>query len=449
MTNIENQKFDAIIVGSGPGGATVAKELSKENNNVLILEWGRDNKLTGKFLPSARIHFIPGRGLLVTNKMLFMIRGITTGGSSVVYTGTSWPPNYEMLKSYGIDISKEIKEVESELPYGPLPDNLIGPFAKRITASAQSLGYKWEKVPKVIYADKCKTDCDMCALGCPYGAKWEARMFVKEAIDNGATLLNHAKVKRVITDNKKAVGVEFSRRGRSYKVFAPKIIVAAGGIGTPVILRASGIKDAGYDFFFDPLILTMGAVDDVKGGKEIPMATGMHLVDDGIMMTDLTLPKMPYVLFTSEVFRFDRIFSHSSTLAIMSKVRDDLGGRITKRGGVRKKLQDSDMQKLNKGDDIARRILKNAGAKHIFKTWYIAAHPGGTAKINDIVDTNFQTEYENLYVCDCSVIPEAWGLPPTLTILGLGKRLAKHLVKDSAKEKAKIIKQKPVKERVG
>ena len=27
----------------------------------------------------------------------------------------------------------------------------------------------------------------------------------------------------------------------------------------------------------------------------------------------------------------------------------------------------------------------------------------------------------------CSVIPEAWGLPPTSTIIGLGKRLAKHL----------------------
>jgi hypothetical protein len=26
------------------------------------------------------------------------------------------------------------------------------------------------------------------------------------------------------------------------------------------------------------------------------------------------------------------------------------------------------------------------------------------------------------------VIPEAWGLPPTLTLIGLGKRLARHLL---------------------
>ena len=52
---------------------------------------------------------------------------------------------------------------------------------------------------------------------------------------------------------------------------------------------------------------------------------------------------------------------------------------------------------------------------------------GQLTKIGEVVDSNLKTKFDNLYVCDCSVIPEAWGLPPTLTILGLGKRLAKHL----------------------
>jgi choline dehydrogenase-like flavoprotein len=75
--------------------------------------------------------------------------------------------------------------------------------------------------------------------------------------------------------------------------------------------------------------------------------------------------------------------------------------------------------------------VKKAGAKNIFKTGYLAAHPGGTVKIGDLVDANLKTEYDNLYVCDCSVIPEAWGLPPTLTLIGLGKRLARHLAGES------------------
>ncbi len=57
----------------------------------------------------------------------------------------------------------------------------------------------------------------------------------------------------------------------------------------------------------------------------------------------------------------------------------------------------------------------------------MAAHPGGSVRIGEHVDTNLQTEYEGLYVCDCSVIADPWGLPPTLTLLSLAKRLAKHL----------------------
>jgi choline dehydrogenase-like flavoprotein len=58
----------------------------------------------------------------------------------------------------------------------------------------------------------------------------------------------------------------------------------------------------------------------------------------------------------------------------------------------------------------------------------MAVHPGGTAKIGDLVDSNLKSRLDNLYVCDCSVIPESSGLPPTLTLIALAKRLAKHLV---------------------
>jgi choline dehydrogenase-like flavoprotein len=68
------------------------------------------------------------------------------------------------------------------------------------------------------------------------------------------------------------------------------------------------------------------------------------------------------------------------------------------------------------------------GAKSVYNSGLLAAHPGGTVKIGEHLDTNLQTKIENLYVCDCSVIPREWGLPPTFTILALGKRLAKHLM---------------------
>jgi choline dehydrogenase-like flavoprotein len=95
---------------------------------------------------------------------------------------------------------------------------------------------------------------------------------------------------------------------------------------------------------------------------------------------------------------------------------------------VDKKLTKEDRLKLDKGTEHARRVLKNAGATDIYRGWMFAAHPGGTAKIGEHLDTNLKTKFDNLYVCDCSVIPQELGLPPTTTILSLGKRLAKHLL---------------------
>ena len=213
------------------------------------------------------------------------------------------------------------------------------------------------------------------------------------------------------------------------QVFAKTVIVAAGGIGTPVVLRKSGIKNAGYNYFFDPLITVCGKVKDVRKRKdEIPMTAGCVMRDEGIVMTDMAEPFILDQVFTASAFRFWRLFETRKTLRIMIKIRDDLAGYLTDRGGVRKKLTPADKEKLRKGYDMAKNILLNAGAKGIYKTWKLAAHPGGTVRVGHMLDSNLKVKgYENLYVCDCSVIPEPCGLPPVLTLVCLGKRLAKHL----------------------
>ncbi|HAY39890.1 MAG TPA: glucose-methanol-choline oxidoreductase [Desulfobacteraceae bacterium] len=429
----DEQRIDVIVVGTGPGGATVAKELSQRNKRVLILEWGDNDPLTGSFLQGARTLLVPGKSLLLTNQLVALGRGITTGGSTIHYCATCFPVPFEMLKSYGIDIVNEVEETISELPVATLKDEMVGPMSKRIMESAHDLGYNWEKLDKFMYQDRWNPEYKFSHYGDPHKVKWSARMFVEEALDNGAILINRAKATKVIIEDKTAVGVEFTKGRKKSKVFAPKVIISAGGIGTPVILRASKIKRVGYNFFFDPLIGVRGTIKDINvPNSEIPMTAGVHMEDEGYMMTDLAHPFAFTALFAAEVFRFDKIFDRRNTLQIMVKTKDTLGGRLTNRGGVRKNLDKNDKGKLLKGYERAAKILKNAGAKDIFKTWYLAAHPGGTVKIGEIVDSNLKTEYENLYVCDCSVIPEAWGLPPTLTIIGLGKRLAKHLSGDSS-----------------
>jgi choline dehydrogenase-like flavoprotein len=317
-----------------------------------------------------------------------------------------------MLESHGVDIRNEIEELKNEIPIEPLSDALMGPMANRMMTSALDLGYDWQKINKFIFQDKCRTGCWRCAFGCPYDAKWTARNFAEEAVKNGATLVNGARVKSVLSDGSRATGVELKRRGRTYRVEAPTVVLGAGGIGSAEILRRSGVDNAGHDFFVDPLILATGKVPDINQGRELQMQAGWHAKDEYVM-TDLATPNVP-------------------KLSMMIKIKDGLGGRITNRGGCRKDLSRSDYAKLNDGFGHAKKILKNAGVESVSKSIVFAAHPGGTAKIGDVVDSNLKTARDNLYVCDCSVIPEAWGLPPTLTVLGLGKRLSKHLLKEHA-----------------
>ena len=424
---VNQQEADVIVVGSGPSGATVAKEMTEAGKKVTILEWGKHRPIKGNLLQAMPAVMMPGRSVLFTPEFAAVFRGIISGGSSVFYYGTAFDPPVEMFLKHGVDISTEVDEVRSELPTQPLNDSLIGPMAERIMSSAQTLGYDWQKLPKFIDQEKCKADCWRCTYGCPYDAKWSGKLFVDQALEKGAELAEGVRVNKVLVENGKATGVEGKQSGRTVQYFAPTVVISAGGIGSPRILESSGIEGTGKDFFFDPLIAAMGSVGDIKGGREIPMATGCHMEDEGYLMTDMTTPGTLFRALNAEVMKPHRMLSHGKTLTIMIKAKDDLGGQLTDGWRVNKPISEADRSKLMKGYERAKDILKKAGAKKVYKTWYLAAHPGGTAKIGEHLDTDLQTDIKNLYVCDCSVIPEAWGLPPTFSLICLGKRLAKHL----------------------
>ena len=347
--NPSKTEFDAIVVGSGPGGATVARDLSLQGQKVLILEWGDNDPVKGTIAQTIPRAFIPGKGMLITSQLLGMVRGITTGGSSLIYCDSAFDPPVEMLKTYGVDITKEADEIREIVPIAPLSDELMGPGPQKFLESAQELGYDAHKLNKFIYQNKCRTKCQLSSYGCPYGAKWNARNFVDEALENGAKMINYAKVKRVIFEKNKAIGVEYKHNKEMYRAYAPKIIIAAGGIGSPMILRESGMRGTGYDFFFDPLIFVLGKIKGLGTGKSIPMSAGVHFEEDGIVMTDFNMPHLMKIGFDLEVFKFKQAFSYNDVLPIMIKIRDDLGGEITKKGWVNKKLSKDDRNRLNKG----------------------------------------------------------------------------------------------------
>jgi len=418
--------FDAIVVGSGPGGASVARELARRGQRVLVLEQGSAAPLRGTLSQMAGIAAIPGKGAYLHRDASLLVSGITAGGSSSINFATAAPPPQAMFAAHGVDLEPALAELHAELPMAPLPDELIGPMAKRIQQGAAAQQLAWRKLDKLIRPQSCRTGCWRCVYGCPFGAKWTARDFLGEAIQLGATLIDQAKAEQVIVQNGRATGVRYRRDGAQHEVFATNVVLAGGGIGSPQLLARSGLHAPSSAFFSDPVIAVMGHVNDIDGGAEVPMAAGLYLQAEGIALADMTLPKPMYQAFAAQVGRLDRLFSHAQTLTLMVKIRDDIGGSVGPRW-VDKTLTAGDRRKFASGVGLARDILRAAGAKKIFKSWHFAAHPGGSLPIGQAVDSELQTSTPHLYVCDASVIPGPWGLPPTLTLLCLGKRLGQAL----------------------
>jgi choline dehydrogenase-like flavoprotein len=422
---------DAIVIGTGPGGASVARELARRGAKVLLLEQGSAAPVEGTLAQMAAMAAVPGKGAFFHRDASLLVRGITAGGSSTLNFATAAEPPAALFAALGIDLAAAVRELRAELPLAPLPDKLIGPMAMRMMEAARAMSLDWRKLDKMIRPQSCRTGCWRCVYGCPFGAKWTARVFVDDACADGAQLVDRAKVTRIIVKDDRAAGVEVQVDGKVQTLTAPVVVLSAGGIGSPRILHRSGLGPRSSPFFSDPVVAVMGSVDDIDGGAEVPMAAGVSLHHEGIALADLTLPKPMYQAFAAQVGRIDRLFAHRRTLSLMVKIRDETGGGIGPRW-VDKTLQDSDRARFRHGVEIARGILAKAGARHIFKSWHFAAHPGGAVPIGELVDSNLQHATPGLYVCDASVLPGPWGLPPTLTLLALGKRLGAHLAQSAA-----------------
>jgi hypothetical protein len=413
-------EFDAIVVGSGPSGATIARELSKRKRRVLILERGGNEPIEEGSFRALSI-FSP----LSVGENLTMARAFTTGGSTVIYFAVSGLPPLATFRSLGIDLSKELDEVRAELPFTVLPDEVLGAQSIRLRQSAKELGYKWEKNPMLV-------DLSKCASGYTYESKWTARTYLQQAIENGAMLATRAKVVKVLVEKGQAIGVEYQlQKGKGEvelrKAFAARTILAAGASSSPIILRDSGMKSiANSGYYCGPSFALYGIVPGMKAGDSFIGTMGGEQ-GDGIGLGDANAARAPYRMFLFGNRKFARAFRHSKSIGIAVKIREGLGGVLQEDGRYFKQLKKEDFKKLEAGEEAGRRILRHAGAKDIIKTRVGAGQLGGTIRIKEHLDENLQTEYRNLHVCDGAIIPESVKVPPTLTLVCLGKFLANHL----------------------
>ena len=393
----------AIVVGSGAGGGIIAKELAKSGISVTVIEKG-PSVSTKK----AYKHYN------VLNVGTEVSSTVCLGGTTLVTAGNAVRAGEESFKKLGIDLSSEFEEIEDELCINTLPDSHFGEGTKRIMDAARSLGLEIQKMPKFIYPDLCKP-CGKCFFGCPREAKWTSIKYIKEAEEYGAKIVGNTPVTDIIVADGKVKGVKSND-----EIFeADIVILSAGAIQTPRLLQKIGI-DAGNNLFVDTFVTVGGILKNIKYNKEVTMNALIKL--DNIILG----PHFSEIL-VNKLKKYKA--RKKDILGLMIKIKDEPSGKVTQDDVIKFNTAE-DVALLARGTAIAGAILTEAGVipETLVSTYARGAHPGGTAAIGDIVDTDLQTEVEGLYVADASVFPEAPGAPPVVTILALSKRLAKHIV---------------------
>ena len=398
-----------IVVGTGAGGAIIAYELAKDDIPVTIIE-------KGPFIHSKdAFNYYDSY-----NDDVDLLTTTCIGGATIVSMSNMVRALDEELHDYDIDISEEYEYVEELIKVHPLDNSHIGRGTQLFLDAGRELGLDTLKMPKAIREEDC-IQCGKCAFGCPADAKWSGKDFVEKAVDAGATLIIDAEVIEVIVDDSKAKGVKYIKDGVEKSIFSDTVVLSAGAIGSALILRKTGI-DAGREIFFDPFVTVGGYLKDINFNTEVQMA--------GLVIGKSFVLSPHFSSFTIDNIEGKHV-ENEDILSIMVKTADDAKGYVDDDGDVVKINTIQDIQALAEGVATAGFILEKAGVdpSTIASTLYRGAHPGGTAPIGKIVDSNQETEIDGLFVSDASVLPVSPGKPPILTILALSKRLSDYLKK--------------------
>jgi len=305
---------------------------------------------------------------------------------------------------------------------------MMGERTKRLMNASSELGYGVKPMPKFVDFSRCR-ECGMCVTGCLYGAKWTAQRFLAEARKSGAKIMTEMHVEKVIHSNGEVRGVRVRGNSGRFDIESKNFILAAGGVGTPMILQRSGLNNAGDNLFADLFVNTFGIMDKGYMEEKIGMGTVIDQFheSDGFILSPILDTKVHMLLYLPFHKKL-RAYRRYRTMGLMTKIKDDPSGSVEPNGTIHKSVTKDDRRKLEKGDQISREILLQAGVKEssLYTTGVRGAHPGGTASIGRVLNKDQETEISRLFVSDASALPEALGAPPVLTIVALSKRLSNY-----------------------
>jgi choline dehydrogenase-like flavoprotein len=475
---------DVVVVGTGAGGATVAARLRAAGLDVLMLEEGglhrTETFTTDPIAMVRRLYRDAGTSMILGRPPIIFAEGKCVGGSTVINGDMSWRTPARVLEHWeralGLDetgpaaMEPHFAEAERILHVEPNHEDTYGRNTHLFVEGARALGWPVAQAPRNMR--RC-VGLNNCALGCPTGAKQAMHVTeVPRALADGAGLVTHARVDRVLWRGTTAVGVrgrfvdDLGRARGRLQVRAPLVVLAAGARHTPGILLRSRLRarPIGRGLHTHPNAKCVGIFDErIDPWKGTHQAFHIHhFLDDGILIGYAAIP--PGLLAAAlpgmgpESAWYISLYNHKLTAATL--VEDDTEGRVRlgpdRQPFMHQTLGPGDVERLHRGVALTAELLFAAGARRVllpFSDLPALAHVGelpriaardrrrgttelmtvhimGTARMatdpsrgaTDASGAVWGTR--GLVVADASVLPSSIGVNPQETIIAMALRNA-------------------------
>ena len=254
--------YDVIVIGSGAGGGTVAKELStlcKDGARIALLEWGgrfekQDN--TRREIEMAAKYYFDNGGFQTSTQDMTLAFAKALGGSTTVYTGVTFKPPESVLRKWAVpgidaaDLGPRLDKFLVENNVHLQPSENINRNNRLFAGACEKLGWKLGQFPLNI---KGGGGLNTCNIGCARLAKQgTAVVQIPIAQANGVDVFPFCRVDRLeggaalaeVLAPEHGLAPSPLPPGR-YRFRAKKIVVAAGTMNTnPLLQRSFGEKAA-------------------------------------------------------------------------------------------------------------------------------------------------------------------------------------------------------------
>lgn len=265
--------YDYVIVGAGSAGCVLAARLGEDPSvRILVLEAGGSERSIFVEMPAALaipmnttrfnwgMRTEPEPGL--DGREVNLPRGRGLGGSSSI-NGMCWvrgnPMDYELWEALGADgwrwsnVLPYFQRLESVIDGGPLrgtdgPMRITqGPQKNPLYAAFVEAGVQAGYARSANMNERQHEGFGPMEMNVADGRRMSAaRAYLRPAMARGnVRVITHALVDKVLFEGSRAMGVAYSIGGVRYQAKALReVILSAGAIMSPVILKRSGIGPA-------------------------------------------------------------------------------------------------------------------------------------------------------------------------------------------------------------